>query len=1014
MRGIAPAALFLALALSGAHPLAAFPAPDGPQNVSVEQLVQIISAAHDKADADLAQVLQSLQLTERLSTASLAKLDAELPGDNSRQALTVLADSSAFLAVPAVEIPADPVPDSASQRRIMALVVNYVTKTVHELPNFFATRQTTRFEDRPQVTYSYLPFHYVGKSSRSVIYRNGLEIGDPDAGKAGKRDSSEQGLVSWGEFGPILSTVLLDAAESKLVWSHWERGATGPVAVFSYQVPSQKSHYEVQACCVAQGGAFERTTFRERAAYRGEMTVDPASGVILRITVEAELAPSDPLTKAAIMVEYGTVEIGGKSVICPERSVALSRMEYAHATLGAHSVFDKNPQQTLVNDVAFEQYHQLRGEARILPAGAEGEPADSSASNSSAPNSQQAATTPAEPAPASNAAPQPPNSDVAAAPEPAPAAPPAPPEPEIGTAAASGIPDAPADAQFQPSSGLVLKVTSRLVDVGLVAVDKKGRPVPDLKAADFEVYDNGRRQEVKFFSLFAPAASPTADLPATDAAKASNNFSNRVADDPATGAGPAISSASPSGSAGANATILLFDESHIAWSDLSHARQETIKFLGSLPPGERVALYTMSGLGFRVLSEISTDHEALIARLKKWMPTAQSMSNAQEDETRNRQQFETVHNLSDLNSVNGNQSDTPDSETPVDPQLLILGSDPARAALVILRSVARHLAAVPGHKNLVWVSSDNVFADWRDQQVGTDKVSNGVDTYALHAQEAMNDAHVSVYPFDVSQLEAGGVSADLGNRNVKLNPTVTLPPGSSAPREGDAGRTKASMLQDLHPIQEPILQVAQATGGRTIRRTGDLAAALDGILADERATYQLSFYPDTPADGKYHALTVKLAGRKGVTLRYRTGYLYAQEPSTMKERFQQAIWQPLDASEIQVTAMVPDTTSGPSVKVNIAAADLDLVQGSGRRIDQLDIFFIQRDDAGLHAQMEGQTIGLRLLPATYVREMADGIPFEHPVKLKPGTGSLRVLVVDRNSGRMGSVTIPAAAFGSAR
>ena len=134
----------------------------------------------------------------------------------------------------------------------------------------------------------------------------------------------------------------------------------------------------------------------------------------------------------------------------------------------------------------------------------------------------------------------------------------------------------------------------------------------------------------------------------------------------------------------------------------------------------------------------------------------------------------------------------------------------------------------------------------------------------------------------------------------------------------------------------------------------------------------------------------------------------------MKERFQQAIWQPLDASEIQVTAMVPDTTSGPSVKVNIAAADLDLVQGSGRRIDQLDIFFIQRDDAGLHAQMEGQTIGLRLLPATYVREMADGIPFEHPVKLKPGTGSLRVLVVDRNSGRMGSVTIPAAAFGSAR
>jgi len=1009
MRGIVAAVLFLALALSGVHRLAASPTPDGPQKVSVEQLQQIIAEAHDKPDADLAQALQGIELTERLSTAPLAKLKAELPGDISRQALTVLADSSAFLPLPASEIPAIPAPDPATQRQIMALVVNYVTRTVRELPNFFATRETTRFEDRPQVTYSYLPLHYVGKSSRHVVYRNGLEIGDPDAGKAGKRESSEQGLVSWGEFGPILSTVLLDAAQSKLVWSHWEQGTTGPVAVFTYEVPSQKSHYEVQACCLAAAATFEDSTFKERAGYHGEMTVDPATGVILRVTVDAEMGPGAPLSRAAIMVEYGTVTIGGKSVICPERSVALSRMQYAHASIGAHSVLDKNPQQTLLNDVAFEQYHQLRGEARILPAGASEDGTDSPIANS-----EEAAEAPSQPAPPASTSPQSHNSEVAVTPAPAPvsapAAPVAPPEPEVSMAAANGIPDAPADAQFQPPSGFVLKVTSRLVDVGLVAMDKKGHPVTDLKPADFEVYDNGRKQEVKFFSTFTPPLESSR----TESAAADNAFSNRVADAPPSGAAPASTPAPAPASNGSNATILLFDEGHIAWSDLSHARQETIKFLGSLPPGERVAFYTMSGLGFRVLTEITTDHAALIARLQKWMPTAQSMSNAQEDETRNRQQFETVHNLSDLNSVNGNQSDTPDSESPVDPQLLALGSDPARASLLILRGVARHLAAVPGHKNLVWVSSDNVFADWRDQQVGTDKVSNGVDIYALHAQEAMNDAHVSVYPFDVSQLEAGGIGADLGNRNVELNPTTMLPPGTSAPREGDAGRTKASMLQDLHPIQGPIRQVAEATGGRTIRRASDLAGALSGIVEDERATYQLSFYPDTPADGKYHSVTVKLADRKGVTLRYRTGYFYAQEPATMKERFQQAIWQPLDASEIRVTAAVPQSASGSEVKVNIAAADLDFVQGSGRRIDQLDIFFIQRDDAGLHAQMEGQTLGLRLLPATYQNALTAGIPFQQPVKLKPGTGSLRVLVIDRNSGRMGSVTIPDSALRGAR
>jgi hypothetical protein len=71
---------------------------------------------------------------------------------------------------------------------------------------------------------------------------------------------------------------------------------------------------------------------------------------------------------------------------------------------------------------------------------------------------------------------------------------------------------------------------------------------------------------------------------------------------------------------------------------------------------------------------------------------------------------------------------------------------------------------------------------------------------------------------------------------------------------------------------------------------------------------------------------------------------------------------------------------------------------------------IQRDDAGIKAQVEGQTLGLRLKPTTYQNLLSSGVPFECVVQMRPGMASLRVLVVDENSGRMGSVTIPGTAL----
>ena len=86
--------------------------------LTVEQLEQLLAAAHGRRDVEIARQLSNLELTERLSTAKLARWAADLPGPEARRSLVTLADESAFLDLPGAEIPATAAPDFAEQRQI--------------------------------------------------------------------------------------------------------------------------------------------------------------------------------------------------------------------------------------------------------------------------------------------------------------------------------------------------------------------------------------------------------------------------------------------------------------------------------------------------------------------------------------------------------------------------------------------------------------------------------------------------------------------------------------------------------------------------------------------------------------------------------------------------------------------------------------------------------------------------------------------------------------------------------
>ena len=81
----------------------------------------------------------------------------------------------------------------------------------------------------------------------------------------------------------------------------------------------------------------------------------------------ADLKSTTPLVRSDIMIEYGPVQIGGKTYMCPVRSVSISRgRSVTTLTEWDESFRTYGPYATMLNDFAFEHYHVFRAKSHVL------------------------------------------------------------------------------------------------------------------------------------------------------------------------------------------------------------------------------------------------------------------------------------------------------------------------------------------------------------------------------------------------------------------------------------------------------------------------------------------------------------------------------------------------------------------------------------------------------------------------------------------------------------------------
>jgi VWFA-related protein len=349
----------------------------GIEKVTVAQLEELVHS-----QTDLLRKLTNLELAERLSTPRLDALSSVIHGERERQALTADADLSFALAPPADEIVSRPPPPVEEQRAILGRTFDYLRNAIPKLPDFYALRNTVRFAEPPErdneiwkMPHQDQTLHFATSEHSTVLYRNGHEVVEKKQKLSKRPVAGERArdLEIWGTFGPILAYVLTAAATnpSALNWKRWERSRYGDLAVFSYRAASTNVIVpEITYCCLPEGDG--TTLYQNKADTYGEFALNPDTGAIMRIVINADLDeerdPDVPLIRSQVMVEYGPEELGGKTYICPHRSVEISRgrsereLHEWGMVFGLYSYFE-----TMINDVTFGGYHKFGTESRILP-----------------------------------------------------------------------------------------------------------------------------------------------------------------------------------------------------------------------------------------------------------------------------------------------------------------------------------------------------------------------------------------------------------------------------------------------------------------------------------------------------------------------------------------------------------------------------------------------------------------------------------------------------------------------
>nr|HEV7955419.1 VWA domain-containing protein [Candidatus Acidoferrales bacterium] len=508
-----------------------------------------------------------------------------------------------------------------------------------------------------------------------------------------------------------------------------------------------------------------------------------------------------------------------------------------------------------------------------------------------------------------------------------------------------------------PGAESTLRVTTRVVQVSVIAQDGDGRQVTGLTPDDFKILDNGVEQKIVSFGQHSSRL--TADVTPGVRTISANTFSNRV--DETTGVPPSV-------------TVILLDALNSDFHDMASARAQVVKFLRQLHPEDRVALYELT-TKLIVLHDFTSDTATLLRALGA-APNPQSGAPDAPPQ---------ITAATEAKIMAGGKGSLPAPDpgwltAELQREQLFDQINKVDGTTDAITQIAHHLARLPGRKNLVWVSES--FPFWVELDPTRPSRINA-------SAQALSDANVAIYPVDARALVAQTLDQP-GILFSKHKPAV--PPAGT-----------------LDTMQ----MLAQGTGGVAFYNTNDLGGAIRRAIDDSSLTYELTYYPTNEKwDGRFRDIKVEVK-RPGVHLRYRKGYFAtpatASSPDSQARMMTAAARDSLEATQLGLTVQV-NAVDGPGpqkvkVEVRVDPDQLHFDLNAGQWSDNVEVAWVELDFSGNDLGHGAKTLNLNFPDQMHDKTLREGLTFANTIGVVEGCVELRLVARDGGTGAIGSVNI---------